>query len=1173
MFIPRCAVALLLGASQVIPATAAPPCPEWRHLTSLPVATVQIDARGRMWTNDSNYRVRMWPLRERGWPVAGDQSGWTEFKVPPGYNLAHSVVTPGDELYVICTQRKFEPYTVFRRNVASGTDWEELPIPNAIGILMSLIVDNSGAIWVGGERREIFRLVGDRWVKEVTPAPLHTRQLLATATGTMWAGTRARTDVSILHREAGSWRVCANLVRGRNAAILLADDRRALVRVDRTLYYCSAPPDTGLTKWADVGSTIVAADSLDCAWVVRDGKLWRLRGTDWTDCCDVPFLPVGLQLAGGHLYGLSESGLWVLGVGSGQAAARPPLGLVARRPYWLTDDSMAYGVAVFLLDGRPHLFDPGYEFPDCVVPLRPEDHPADWRALSASLGLGKLDESFQWGERYGIAAAAADLNGDGTEDVFIATMYDGCRVLRNVRDRRLVKWTDEAGVAGRGDNIAEDVDLFDADGDGDLDAYVACMQGRDRLYLNDGAANFREVLALTGIQSHDGSSSAICRDLDGDGDTDVVVATAGRGLLIHENLGPGGGLPRFRTRVSLADTVSGLSLDNLTGADAADFNGDGLLDLVVAGQNRPARFFWNRGGLRFEEDPSMLVGGPDTGHEMGVNCCDVDGDGDLDVLITGRGGSRFFENVGGRLHYRAANGLTGPSAEDASSTGSVLVDADGDGDLDYLEAFIAGPPLYYENANDVRALQVRIEGPPANRSAVGAVARVVDAGTDVEAAPRQEVAGGSGYGSQRTKVLYFPGLSAGRLYDVSVTMPGGRRTVVRGVADHGSVLVSLRAGAIQSWAYRLKLLWLDRWSRAWLLATALATTAVGLLAAGLSRRLGFPLPWYGIVIVPLVAIGGRALFPLDPKGLPVLVSTLAAGLVGTLATALARPRASAPTTALLAELASSLRSFDHNQTPRKVLDRLRLITTNISSRPTTSARVAELLREDLALFGNVVLPEFRFLVEGADSAGLRHQEGRRLVRRVGRLHGRLRAMADAALIGQRGRPLLRELADATEALLRWAGALRHDVDRMISTPLAPFVAQFATDRSAVHQAAIRHDVEAVTVRLPSLEFGRILDALLENSIRACGASRLDFRLSTERSETGRLRLRVQDNGPGISGDLRGRLFEAGVTGSSGGTGYGLFAVRRSLDRYGGRILLEDSAAGASFAIELDIVPA
>jgi signal transduction histidine kinase len=67
------------------------------------------------------------------------------------------------------------------------------------------------------------------------------------------------------------------------------------------------------------------------------------------------------------------------------------------------------------------------------------------------------------------------------------------------------------------------------------------------------------------------------------------------------------------------------------------------------------------------------------------------------------------------------------------------------------------------------------------------------------------------------------------------------------------------------------------------------------------------------------------------------------------------------------------------------------------------------------------------------------------------------------------------------------------------------------------------------------------------------------------------RVVVRDDGPGIAPEVRGRLFEPGVTTKPGGWGIGLALARRIVeDVHDGRLALGAPEAGAEFIVTLPL---
>ncbi|MEN9677268.1 MAG: hypothetical protein RIS76_3164 [Verrucomicrobiota bacterium] len=120
---------------------------------------------------------------------------------------------------------------------------------------------------------------------------------------------------------------------------------------------------------------------------------------------------------------------------------------------------------------------------------------------------------------------------------------------------------------------------------------------------------------------------------------------------------------------------------NGSGVAAGDVDGDGRADLYFCGLDSDNRLYLNRGGWRFED--ATAAAGVACPHQAstGAALADLDGDGDLDLLVNAVDrGTRLFLNDG-HARFREvteASGLGGP----AGSMSLALADVDGDGDLD-----------------------------------------------------------------------------------------------------------------------------------------------------------------------------------------------------------------------------------------------------------------------------------------------------------------------------------------------------------------------------------------------------------------------------------------------------------------------------------------------------------
>ncbi|MFV1987940.1 MAG: FG-GAP-like repeat-containing protein [Gemmatimonadota bacterium] len=204
---------------------------------------------------------------------------------------------------------------------------------------------------------------------------------------------------------------------------------------------------------------------------------------------------------------------------------------------------------------------------------------------------------------------------------------------------------------------------------------------------------------------------------------------AGDGVRTRTLASAGSGEPGFdilasdRTGIDAANVVSeDLVLDNRTLADGSgvaigDYDGDGLPDVFIARVTSPSVLYRNLGDLRFEDVTAATGTALEGRRATGTAFVDIDGDGDLDLLVTALGQPNvLLRNDGGVFSDASAEA---GFAVSRASRSFALADVDADGDLD----------LYVAN-NKTRV--VRDLFPPEDRSRDRVVVRE---GNRCEAAP------------------------------------------------------------------------------------------------------------------------------------------------------------------------------------------------------------------------------------------------------------------------------------------------------------------------------------------------------------------------------------------------------------------------------------------------------
>jgi len=241
------------------------------------------------------------------------------------------------------------------------------------------------------------------------------------------------------------------------------------------------------------------------------------------------------------------------------------------------------------------------------------------------------------------ALAVADVNGDGIDDLFVSgalgqagALYlgrpDGSFVLAPSQP-----WADAKDAEGDG------AIFFDANGDGKVDLFVAAggvaydrgdARLNNRLYMGDGHGGFKP--APTGKLPADGESSAACAAADFDGDGRIDLFVGGRVVPGRWPATPRSFLYRncgdhFE---DVTDTLApGLrNVGMVTAAAWADLDGDGRPDLVLATEWGPIRVFHNTGSGFVDYTARLGLSGV-TGWWSALAVADVNGDGRLDLIV------------------------------------------------------------------------------------------------------------------------------------------------------------------------------------------------------------------------------------------------------------------------------------------------------------------------------------------------------------------------------------------------------------------------------------------------------------------------------------------------------------------------------------------------------------
>jgi hypothetical protein len=286
--------------------------------------------------------------------------------------------------------------------------------------------------------------------------------------------------------------------------------------------------------------------------------------------------------------------------------------------------------------------------------------------ISAGL-IGLTEGSLDWG----------DYDNDGDLDILLTGHSVIAPMSQVYRNDGGGAFSDiSAGLTGVFGSSAA---WGDCDNDGDLDILLTGTSGLypsyaplSKVYRNDTPSGFTDIgAALTAVRS----SAAAWGDYDNDGDLDILLAglaTDGRVSKVYRNDGVSG----------FSDIGAGLTGVSSGSVAWGDVDHDGDLDILLTGHtgvSEVSQVYRNDGSGVFTDIGAALAGVAYGSGAWG----DCDNDGDLDIVLTGLMGStrvsKVYRNDGLGAFTDIGAGLT-PVTESAVAWG----DAEGDGDLDIL---------------------------------------------------------------------------------------------------------------------------------------------------------------------------------------------------------------------------------------------------------------------------------------------------------------------------------------------------------------------------------------------------------------------------------------------------------------------------------------------------------
>jgi hypothetical protein len=243
-----------------------------------------------------------------------------------------------------------------------------------------------------------------------------------------------------------------------------------------------------------------------------------------------------------------------------------------------------------------------------------------------------------------------DLDGDGDLDLLVGNKIEQGDPLNGKLYRYINQGSAQApafspaGALDVGTGYHLLPAFGDLDGDGDLDAIVGTWEDQLRMYRNDAtdgsiALTLADSAVVTLTRGRNATPAV--GDVDGDGDLDLFVGESSGAVNYYENTGD----VRRPEFTLISDEYQDIDVGRRSMPVLRDIDQDGDLDLLVGSESEGIHIFRNDG------TPAAAVfvaAGTLELEDFGFAApafADLDGDGDDDVLLGGtRGGLWFYEN-------------------------------------------------------------------------------------------------------------------------------------------------------------------------------------------------------------------------------------------------------------------------------------------------------------------------------------------------------------------------------------------------------------------------------------------------------------------------------------------------------------------------------------------------
>ncbi|MCL4512364.1 MAG: FG-GAP-like repeat-containing protein [Bacteroidetes bacterium] len=813
-----------------------------------------------------------------------------------------------------------------------------------------------------------------------------------------------------------------------------------------------------------------------------------------------------------------------------------------------------------------------------------------------------------------IGVAIGDINEDGAEDMILTNLAhsnslylnNGKGYFQDVTDEynfNVNMWRSEGAVFG------------DVNNDGYLDVFSTSFFKSNKLFINSHGISLNDETNKYGLKSNGRSISAVFGDVNNDGYLDLYVGNWMKGNKLFINDGHGGFVDRTKE--------SGVGCGDLKETNSvlfADFNNDGYLDLFVGNRAGGNKLFLNNGDGTFR-DVTKECGLDGDYHTYGAVFGDFDNDGWQDIVIACLGGIKYFKNLGvdssGQIHFKdITSEWISTDVFKGYGTGLATADFGNKGLLDLVMNQNGGYTYFLLNRTHLDGtnnyLSVKVEGDESDRDAVGAKLKLFYKDSLIG---YREVSGGFGYASSSSKIQHFGLGSLKGPFSLVVYFPTSHITRRFSPVANSFITVSEHTGTKRSYFLARKYMLRFIYGKGFiilgiefilLLALLLGFISLAATKLKLYKRYGRRVYFSWSLLAAAIAVFymikaisvesmtfyfGPAYFIINSTNfftdeiLPLLSSCLF--VITFLFVKRNRETKTLSEYNILDNLLTALKRFGHGEGMLMVLHRLSLLAENTNLSEGASAdynkEAFERIGSAYSEYKSAVHPEILRIYGLLDQLDKKDPDNAykanysRLADSLVDSDEQVQKNCELLLTDS----LLKDKVKARQEIIFSIRNLKGGLSKLRST----MQSNFSVDISDAIELAIRKFREQkpdltiqfmpadgrINAIISSADLNEVLNIMIQNAIDEMNEKGISpglIRITADSLDE-RVVIKIEDNGRGISSDIREKIFDEGFTTKPSGHGLGLSIVRKCLEKYEGQISVNTGElGGALFVLQL-----